>query len=79
MAVSVYSTPTCSYCTQVKNYFRERGVKFTDYNVARDERKSEEMVHKSRQTSVPVIDFNGAIIVGFDRNRLDGLIARSKS
>ena len=79
MAVSVYSTPNCSYCAQVKNYFRERHVKFTDYDVARDERKAGEMVHKSRQMGVPVIDFNGTIIVGFDRNKLDRLIARSKS
>jgi glutaredoxin-like YruB-family protein len=76
MAVSVYSTPTCTFCNQVKDYLRERHVKFTEYDVSRDQRKGEEMVHKSRQTGVPVIDFNGSIIVGFDRNRLDRLIAR---
>ena len=76
MAVSVYSTPTCTFCKQVKDYLRERHVKFTDYDISRDQRKGEEMVHKSRQTGVPVIDFNGSIIVGFDRNRLDRLIAQ---
>lgn len=79
MAVSVYSTPTCVYCRMAKDYLRERGVKFVDYNVASDARKGEEMVHKSRQAGVPVIDFNGTIVVGFDRSRLDQLIARSRS
>lgn len=78
MAVSVYSTPTCGYCTQVKDYLRQRGVRFAEYDVSRDERKAGEMMHKSRQAGVPVIDFNGTIIVGFDKKRLDGLIARSR-
>lgn len=79
MAVSIYSTPTCGYCRMAKDYLRERGVRFTEYNVATDTRKGEEMVRKSRQTAVPVIDFNGTILVGFDRSRLDQLIARSRS
>jgi len=79
MAVSVYSTPACAYCSKVKDYFRERKVRFVDYDVSRDERKAEEMIHKSRQMGVPVIDFNGTIVVGFDKNRLDQLIARSRS
>ena len=78
MAVSVYSTPTCTYCTQIKQYFRDRQVKFVDYDVSRDQRKGEEMVHKSNQTGVPVVDFNGTIIVGFDRSRLDRLITEMK-
>lgn len=79
MAVSVYSTPTCVYCSKVKDYLRGRQVRFVEYDVSRDERKAEEMIKKSRQMGVPVIDFNGTVIVGFDKNRLDQLIARSKS
>ncbi|HUV07279.1 MAG TPA: glutaredoxin domain-containing protein [Spirochaetia bacterium] len=78
MAVSVYSTPTCTFCTKVKEYLQQRQIKFVDYDVSRDQRKGEEMVHKSRQTGVPVIDFNGQIVVGFDKNRLDRLIAQTK-
>jgi len=77
MAVSVYTTPTCSYCRMVKDYFRQRGVKFREYDVSRDQRKAEEMLHKSRQAGVPVIDFNGKIIVGFDRTQIDRLIHKS--
>lgn len=79
MAVAVYTTPTCSYCRMVKDYFRDRGVRFQEYNVSSDQRKAEEMIHKSRQAGVPVIDFNGTIVVGFDRDRLEQLIHRSRS
>jgi len=74
MAVSIYSTPTCTYCNKVKEYLRERHVKFVDYDVSRDMRKGEEMVRRSGQQGVPVIDFNGTIVVGFNRDRLDRLI-----
>ena len=77
MAVRVFSTPSCTYCTQVKSYLRERGVKFVEYDVSRDQRKAEEMALKSRQHGVPVIDFNGTILVGYDKQRLDRLIART--
>ena len=49
MAVSVYSTPTCVYCSKVKDYLREHQVGFVDYDISRDERKADEMIHKSRQ------------------------------
>ena len=78
MAVSVYSTPTCAHCTRLKDYLKERQVKFQDIDVSRDERKADEMLHKSRQQGVPVTDFNGTIIVGFDRERIDRLIARNR-
>lgn len=77
MAVSLYTTPTCSYCKMVKDYLRERGVKFREYNIASDQRKAEEMMHKSRQAGVPVLDYNGKIIVGFDKARLDRLTHRT--
>jgi len=69
--VTVYSTPSCSYCTMAKNYLNSRGVKFTDYDVSMDQRRGEEMVKKSGQMGVPVIDINGTIIVGFDKNKID--------
>ena len=78
MSVKLYSTPSCGYCKMIKSYFRERGVKFTEYNVASDERKQAEMQYKSRQMGVPVIDFNGKIIVGFKKDQLDRLIHNLK-
>lgn len=71
MSVQVYTTPSCGYCRMVKSYFQERGVKFTEFDVSRDQRKAEEMVRKSGQMGVPVVDINGKIIVGFDRDKID--------
>jgi glutaredoxin 3 len=76
MAVKLYSTPSCGYCRMAKSYFQERGVNFTEYNVASDTRKRDEMVHKSRQQGVPVIDFDGKIIVGFNKEAIDRLISK---
>jgi glutaredoxin 3 len=74
MAISIYTTPTCSYCTVAKKYFKENGVPYTEYNVASDPRKADEMVRKSGQMGVPVIDINGRIIVGFDKSKIEGAL-----
>lgn len=71
MAVIMYSTPTCGYCNKAKDYLRQKGVRFTEYNIARDMSKADEMVKKSGQMGVPVIDVNGKIIVGFNQPELD--------
>jgi glutaredoxin 3 len=76
MAVSIYTTPSCSYCTMAKNYFREQGVPFTEYNVAQDLRKADEMVKKSGQMGVPVLDIHGRIIVGFNKPEIDRALKR---
>lgn len=72
--VIVYSTPTCPYCNMAKQYLKSKNVQFEDIDVSRDYNRAMEMVRKSGQTGVPVIDFNGEIIIGFDRSRLDKLI-----
>ena len=78
MAVRIYSTPTCTFCHQLKDYLCDRHVKFVDYDVSRDQRKAGEMLHKSRQTGVPVLDFHGTIVVGFDKPKVDRLIAKHR-
>ncbi|TVR32556.1 MAG: NrdH-redoxin [Spirochaetaceae bacterium] len=76
MAVRLYSTPTCGYCNQLKQYFREHQVPFTEYNVASDLRKADEMVKKSGQMGVPVVDIHGKIIVGFNKAEIDRALKR---
>ncbi|NOY07953.1 MAG: NrdH-redoxin [Spirochaetes bacterium] len=71
MAVIIYSTPTCSFCRKAKQYFMERRIPFREYNVASDKRKADEMVRKSGQMGVPVLDVNGKIIVGFNRAEIE--------
>lgn len=73
--VIVFSTPTCSFCTQAKRYFRDKGIKFKDVDVSRDQAAARDMVRRSGQQGVPVIDIGGKIIVGFDRNKINQLLS----
>ncbi|MEN9560857.1 MAG: hypothetical protein RIQ56_130 [Candidatus Parcubacteria bacterium] len=68
--VKLYSTPTCVYCKMAKQYFEQHGVAYTEVNVAEDDAARDEMVMKSHQLGVPVIDIGGNIYVGFDRRVL---------
>lgn len=71
MSVLIYSTPSCPWCHKVKDYLKEKGVAFSDIDVSADEAKAAEMVEKSDQMGVPVIDIDGKIIVGFDKAQID--------
>ena len=75
MSIKLYSTPTCHYCKVAKDYLKQKGVKFNEYNVASDRRRADEMMRKTRQMGVPVLDINGRIIVGFDKPKLDQLLS----
>lgn len=66
--VKVYTTQTCPYCTMAKNFLKENGVEFVEKNVAIDRAAAVEMVEKSGQMGVPVLDINGEIIIGFNRD-----------
>ena len=76
MSVTMYSTPSCGYCTMAKDYFRKNQIPFTEYNVAADQKKAEEMVRKSGQMGVPVIDVNGRVIVGFNQGAIETALKR---
>ena len=74
-SVTIYSTPTCHFCHAAKDFFTANHVQFTDYDVASDLEKRKEMIDKTGQMGVPVIDIGGEIIVGFDESRLRQLLA----
>ena len=69
-SVKVYSTPTCPYCKMTKQFLDEKGIKYENYDVSLDRQKAKEMVDKSGQMGVPVIDIEGEIIVGFNRPKI---------
>lgn len=73
--VTVYSTPTCPYCRQVKDYLTQKGVEFTEHNVASDLEARNAMVQKSGQLGVPVVDVDGQMVIGFNRAKIDELLA----
>ena len=72
--ITVYSTPTCSWCNTLKSYLRQHHIRYTDVDVSRDTAKAQEMVRKSGQQGVPQTDINGQIIVGFDKARINTLL-----
>ena len=72
--VLIYSTPSCPFCKQAKAFLSERGVPFADIDVAADAVKAQEMIQKSGQMGVPVIDVEGDIVIGFDRDKLVKLL-----
>ncbi len=63
--IIIYSTPTCPYCVYAKEYFKNKNIAFEDIDVSKDHEKAREMVQKSGQMGVPVIDINNNILVGF--------------
>ncbi len=68
--VIIYSTPTCAYCLMAKDFFKNNGVEYEERDVAVDEKARAEMMEKSGQLGVPVIDIDGKITVGFDEDHL---------
>ena len=65
--VIVYSTLTCPYCHHAKDFLKEHKIPFEDVDVSKNQERAQEMIEKSGQMGVPVIDVNGTIIFGFDR------------
>ncbi|MDD5638862.1 MAG: glutaredoxin family protein [Candidatus Pacebacteria bacterium] len=72
--IKIYSTPYCPYCVTLKNFLKQHNIEFEDIDVSENESALQEMVEKSKQMGVPVIDINGEIIVGFDKERISKLL-----
>ena len=70
-SVIVYSTQTCPWCHKAKDFLKEKGIAFKDVDVGADREAAHEMMEKSGQMGVPVLDIDGKIIVGFDREELE--------
>jgi len=68
--VKVYSTHTCPYCKATKQFLKDSGIEFEDIDVSVDQKAAEEMIQKSGQMGVPVLDIEGQIIVGFDKETI---------
>jgi len=72
--IIIYSTPTCVYCKMAKQYFENNDLKYTEHNVAEDDSAREEMLQKSQQMGVPVIDINGKVLIGFNQVEIEQAI-----
>ena len=76
--VTIYSTTWCGFCKMAKEYFKAKNVEFEEFNIETDADRQKEMIDKSGQMGVPVIDINGTIIVGFDRPQIDAALRSSE-
>ena len=74
--VIVYSTPSCPYCHSAKDFLKQNKIEYEDVDVSKDNEKAQEMIEKSGQMGVPVLDINGKIIVGFNRAAIDQAIKK---
>lgn len=72
--IRIFSTSGCPYCTTLKIFLDERGFSYEDIDVSRDEQAREEMIQKSGQLGVPVVEIDGQIIIGFDRQRISQIL-----
>ena len=72
--VKIYSTPTCPYCKMVKQYLNENNVQFEDVDVSSNQSAAQEMISKSGQMGVPVLDIDGQIVVGFNKGKIKELL-----
>lgn len=72
--VEIYSTPNCHFCQQAKEFFKENSVAYTDYNVAEDQGKRQEMIEMTGQMGVPVILIGNDALIGFNKEKLTELL-----
>ncbi|MDD2913220.1 MAG: glutaredoxin family protein [Candidatus Pacebacteria bacterium] len=72
--ILVYTTPVCPYCVTVKNFLKDNNIEFEEIDVSADEKAAEEMISKSGQMGVPVLDIGGEIVIGFDKEKISQLL-----
>ena len=76
--VKVYSTPTCPYCVTLKEFLKENNIEFEDLDVSQDDKARDYMVKKTNQMGVPVVEIDGEMIIGFDRDKISQLLKINK-
>lgn len=76
--IKVYSTPSCPWCYRLKDFLKEKKIKFEEIDVSKDHKAAQEMIKKSGQMGVPQIEINGKIIVGFDKEAIEKELEKIK-
>ncbi|MDO8557362.1 MAG: glutaredoxin domain-containing protein [Candidatus Jorgensenbacteria bacterium] len=72
--VTIYTTPSCVYCKMAKEFFKSHNIEYREMNVESDLKAQEEMIKKTGQLGVPVIEINGSIVIGFNKSNIEGLL-----
>jgi glutaredoxin-like YruB-family protein len=76
--VTLYTTPSCQYCEQAKEYMKEHDIDYKYYDVSEDTDRRKEMIEKSGQMGVPVIELGDELMVGFDEERFEDMVQKHK-
>lgn len=77
MPLKIYTTPTCPWCKKAKEFLKKKKISFTELNVTTDEKARDEMIKKSKQMGVPVLDIDGKIVVGFDQPEIEKFLKKT--
>lgn len=77
--VKIYTTPSCAYCKMAKEYFKSKGISYEEYDVSKDIPRQKEMIEKTGQFGVPVIDIDGKIVIGFDKTKINKFLSESEA
>ena len=77
-SITIYTTPTCGFCKMAKQYLESKNVDYDTKDITTDEESYKEVLDKSGQLGVPVIDIDGTVIVGFDRPKIDAVLREKK-
>lgn len=72
--VKIFSTPSCLYCFTLREFLKEKGIKFEDIDVSKDDKARDEMIKKSGAMEVPIVEIDGEIVVGFDKGKIVKLL-----
>ena len=72
--ITIYTTPTCVYCNTLKGYLDTKKIQFKEVDVSQDQKELEKMIAISGQMGVPVVDIDGSVVIGFDRQKIDELL-----
>ena len=76
--IKVFSTKMCPYCLTLKQFLKQHNIEFEDIDVSKDQKAQEEMIKKSGQMGVPVVDIDGEIIIGFDKEKISKILKINK-
>lgn len=74
MKVKIYTTQWCHFCHAAKSYLDEKGVKYEEIDIENDGRASADIIERAGQDTVPIIEADGKIIIGFDKKKIDGVL-----
>ena len=78
MIIKIYSSPTCPYCYILKNYLKEKGFEFEEIDICKETAKKEELIKKTGLATLPVIEIDGQLIIGFDKKKIDEALGIKK-